>query len=155
MAHGCFTDRTDQPDSGRAEAVLGAARPLWDELIGDLEARSTVRVAWRFYGRNHGWALACRRHGRAIAALFPDEGALTVLVVLSGEQADAALADERLSAATRQRIAALPRFKEGCWVFLRVAAESQLGDARRLIGIRAGCPTDAGSTEERDAGDRR
>jgi hypothetical protein len=101
MAHGCFTVRTDQPDSERAEAVLGAARPLWDELLGDLEARSTARGAWRFYGRNHGWALAFRRHGRA------------------------------------------------------VAAKSQLGDARRLIDLRAGHPTNAGSTEERDARDRR
>lgn len=138
MAYGCFTDRADCPDLERAEAALAEGRRLWGALTDELGRLTRVRPAWRLYGRNHGWALAFKKSGRALASLFPDDERLTVLVVLTGEQADRALADGELSDATRALIASLPRFKEGCWVFMRVAGPTDLGDARRLIAIRAG-----------------
>jgi hypothetical protein len=42
-----------------------------------------------------------------------------------------------LSGATHALSASPPRFKEGCWVCVRVAGPSCLDDARRLIVIRA------------------
>jgi len=58
MAYGCFADRADRPDLGRAEQVLGAARPLWDALLDELRRHTSAAPAWRFYGRNCGWALS-------------------------------------------------------------------------------------------------
>ena len=94
------------------------------------------RPVWRFYGRNYGWALAFKKGGRALAALFPDEDGLTVLVVLSAAEADTALADPAVSADTRGLIASLPHFKEGCWVFVPAVDAARAADARRLVAIR-------------------
>lgn len=116
MAYGCFTDRADCPDLERAEAALAGARAQWDALADELRRHTRARPDWRFYGRNYGWALAFKKRGRALAALFPDDERLTVLVVLTGEQSDRALAGGELGDATRALIASLPRFKEGCWV---------------------------------------
>jgi Protein of unknown function (DUF3788) len=138
MAYGCFTDRGDRPDPQRIAAALAEALPQWDSLLAELRSHTKAEPAWRFYGRNHGWALAFKKGGRALAALFPAEGSLTVLVVLTGEQADAALGDPALSQATRMLIESLPHFKEGCWVFRAVEDGNGAADARRLIAIRAG-----------------
>jgi hypothetical protein len=138
MAYGCFTDRSDEPDLGRAEGAVGAARPLWDEVLESIAALTRAQPSWRFYGRNYGWAVAFKKSGRALTALFPDEDRFTVLVVLSAAQADAALADTGLSAATRELIGSLPRFKEGCWAFVAVGDAARVADARRLIAIRSG-----------------
>ncbi len=140
MAYGCFTDKKDRPDLRRAEEALGAARPPWDELLARLTSLTATAAAWRFYGRNYGWALAFKKGGKALAAVFPDEQALTALVVLTAEQADAAVAGDALSPALRAHIAGLPRFREGCWVFRRVASRDDLRDALALVALRAGLP---------------
>ncbi len=140
MAYGCFISRDDQLGAGRAEEVLGPARPLWEGLVAGIETHTRSRSVWRFYGRNHGWALAFKKGGRALAALFPDQGRLTVLVVLDVAQAERALADRALSEATREMVAALPRYREGCWVFLRVGTTAEAAEAGRLIDIRAARP---------------
>lgn len=126
------------PDIERAEGALAGAHVLWDALVDELRRHTQARPAWRFYGRNYGWALAFKKGGRALAALFPDDQRLTILVVLTAAQADQALTDGELSDATHALIASLPRFKEGCWVFVRVAGPADLDDARRLMAIRAG-----------------
>jgi hypothetical protein len=141
IAYGCFTGKDDCPDLRRAEAAVAAARSSWDALLLEIGRHTKARPAWRFYGRNYGWALAFKKAGRSLAALFPDEGRLTALTVLTGEQADAALADPELGATTRALIESLPRFKEGCWVFVRVAGEDDVAAARRLIRLRAGAAT--------------
>lgn len=140
MAYGCFTEKSEPPDRERAEAAAGRARPLWDELLADIRLRTRAAPVWRFYGRNHGWALAFKKAGKALAAVFPDEDAFTVLVVLTAAQADAASAAGRLSAGLRARMAGLPRFREGCWVFTRVASRDDLRDALALVAVRAGEP---------------
>ena len=137
MAYGCFTDKTDRFDLERAEGAVGAARLLWDGVLDDIAALTRGRPAWRFYGRNYGWALAFKKGDRALASLFPDKDGFTVLVVLSAAEADAALADPTVSADTRELIASLPRFKEGCWAFVRVSDTARAADARRLIAIRS------------------
>jgi hypothetical protein len=137
MAYGCFVDRADRPDLERAEQALGAARPLWDALLAELRRHTHAAPAWRFYGRNYGWALAVKKSGRALAALFPDDDRLTVLVVLTAAQADAALSDPAVSQATRTLISSLPRFNEGCWAFVPVADDGGQADACELIAIRA------------------
>jgi Protein of unknown function (DUF3788) len=137
MAYGCFTDKADCPDLERAARALAGSHTLWDALTDELRRHTRARPSWRFYGRNYGWALAFKKGGRALAALFPDDECLTVLVVLTGTQADQALAGGELGDATRVLIASLPRFKEGCWVFVRVAGPADLDDARRLVASRA------------------
>lgn len=140
MAYGCFTDTADAPDLDRAGPVLGAARVLWDELLAGIRVQTRAAPTWRFYGRNHGWALSFKKGGRVLAAAFPDEGGFTALVVLAAAQADAAAADAGVSPRLRARIAGLPRLKEGCWVFVRVASQDDVGDALALIRIRAVWP---------------
>ena len=70
MAYGCFADRADRPDLGRAEQVLGAARPLWDALLDELRRHTSAAPAWRFYGRNYGWALSDAAVSEATHALM-------------------------------------------------------------------------------------
>lgn len=144
MAYGCSVERADRTDLGSAEQVLGAARPLRDALLDELRRHTRSQPAWRFCGRNYGWALAYKKSGRALAALFPDDVRLTVLVVLAAGQSDAALSDPAVSQATRTRISSLPRFNEGCWAFVSVTDEGSLADARELIAIRARVAPPAG-----------
>jgi hypothetical protein len=138
MPYGCFTERLDPPDLERAERAVASAAPLWASLVAELSSRTGTPATWRFYGSGYGWALAFKKRGRALAALFPDTGRVTVLVVLTGEQADRVEADVGLSPATRDLVASLPRFREGCWAFVSIDGGGDPGDARRLIAIRSG-----------------
>lgn len=135
MSHGSFTERTAQPSVDEMTAVLGRARPRWDALVQAAEALG-AKGELRFYGRNYGWALAFRRRGRALLALFPGVGMLVALVVLTEAQAGEALR-LRLDPAVRTVIERTPSLKEGRWVFVPVANAKVVRDVGRLAAIRA------------------
>ena len=138
MAYGAFTDRGSPPGDADLARKLGAARRLWHGL-NDLAVSHRGRGAWRFYGRNYGWAFAYRARGKALVALFPDVAGVTALVILDDEQARRAL-DAGLSARRRAQVDQAEPIREGRWLFVRVRDRDALEDVRTLLGARAAQP---------------
>jgi len=138
MAYGAFTERGRPPDERTLRRTLGAAGVLWDELT-ELATGHRGRGAWRFYGRNYGWAFAYKARGKALVALFPDDDGLTALVILDDEQTRRAL-DAGLSARVRAQVERAEPIREGRWLFVRVHARDELPDVVTLVGARAARP---------------
>ncbi|HMK92850.1 MAG TPA: DUF3788 family protein, partial [Thermoleophilia bacterium] len=97
------------------------------------------RGAWRFYGRNYGWAFAYKARGKALLALFPDADGLTALVILDDKQTRRAL-DAGLSARVREQVERAEPIHEGRWLFVRVRERDELPDVVALVGARAAGP---------------
>ena len=138
MAYGAFTERGRPPGDAELARTLGAARAAWDRL-NELALTYRARGAWRFYGRNYGWAHAYKARGRALVALFPDVGVLTALVILDDEQTRRALG-AGLSARVRAQVAKAEAIKEGRWLFVRVSEPGDVNDIETLMEARAARP---------------
>jgi hypothetical protein len=96
-----------------------------------------VRSDWRFYGKSYGWALAFKKSGKALVALFPGTGSFTAQLILKEEQLAAVPRDATTPALTAAIERAKP-YQEGRWIFLPVETERDLGLVERLVEIRAG-----------------
>jgi len=139
VAYGSFTERTARPDQATIDETLGDARAVWDELADLATHTYHARGDLRFYGRNHGWALAFRKGGKSLLGLFPGKGALTALVVLTGEQVERALA-AGVSDGVRDLIARTDPIHEGRWLYVPVRSGRDVADLRVLVGARAARP---------------
>ena len=136
MAYGCFTERTAPPVDSEVMAALGRSREVWVRLTAFAEQVLRTRGSLRFYGKNHGWALAFRSRGRTVLAPFPDRESLTALVVLPEARVPEVCAG-KLHPSTRAVIDALKPIAEGRWLFLRVTSAALAADVEFLTRVEA------------------
>jgi len=127
MAVGAFTDKSIPPSEG---AIVAS---LWQALTARL-SRGGAASELRFYGVNYGWALRYRRRGRALASLYPAEGALVAQIVLPA--AAQRQVEARLRPATRAALARATAYREGKWLYLKVAKRRDLSELELLLDAK-------------------
>ena len=136
MNPNAFIGRTKAPSDADLAAALGAAKPLWNEIVVDMARELGLTSSeWKSYGVKQGWALQLRRGKRNIVHLAPCEGSLRVLFIL-GDRAVAAARAARLGATAAKLIDDAPRYPEGTGIRLEVSRERQLPLVRRLARIK-------------------
>jgi hypothetical protein len=135
VGRGAFTERTTQPGEAEIESTLAGAAPLWKDLVAFVENSFRVCSDWKFYGKNYGWALAYKKSGKALVALYPGVRSFTALFILKDDQI-ARVPSELLIPGLRAAIDTANPYAEGRWIFLTVASEHELEVAKKLIEIR-------------------
>jgi hypothetical protein len=136
MKPNAFVGRTKAPSDADLAAALGAAKPLWDEIVvGMARELGLTSSEWKSYGVKQGWALQLRRGKRNIVHLAPCEGSVRVLFIL-GDKAVAAARAARLGATAAKLIDDAPRYPEGTGIRLEVSRERQIPLVRRLARIK-------------------
>lgn len=136
MKANAFIGRTTAPSDADVAAALGAAKPLWDEVVVDMAGELELTGSeWKSYGVKHGWALQLRRGKRNIVHLAPCQGSFHVLFIL-GERALAAARAAKLGAAAAKLIDEAPRYPEGTGIRLDVSRPRQIALIRKLARIK-------------------
>jgi hypothetical protein len=131
-----FIGHTRAPSDGELTAALGAAKPLWDEIVvGMARELSLTGSEWKSYGVKHGWVLQLRRGKRNIVHLAPCEGSIQVLFIL-GDRAVAAARAARLGATAARLIDDAPRYPEGTGIRLALSRARQVPLVRKLARIK-------------------
>jgi hypothetical protein len=136
MNPNAFVGHTKAPSDADLAAALGAAKPLWDEIVvGMARELGLTGSEWKSYSVKQGWALQLRRGKRNIVHLAPCQGSFRVLFIL-GERAVAAARVARLGATAAKLIDDAPRYPEGTGIRLEVSRERQIPLIRRLARIK-------------------
>jgi len=131
-----FVDRGKEPSREGVRTVLGKACAAWDELEGHLAEVYGLKGSFHFmYGKRYGWALHFRRGGRLILAMYPNQGHLTVQVVLGRAQVARAMARSLPSRISRV-LRAAKEYPEGRWLFVPVSSRQSAREVRSLIALK-------------------
>ena len=78
-----FVDRAQEPSHASLRKILAGARAAWDDLEAHLAETYALNGSFHFmYGKKYGWALRFRQGARLVLAMYPNEGRLTVQVIL-------------------------------------------------------------------------
>jgi hypothetical protein len=131
-----FIGRTETPADADLAATLGAAKPLWDELIADMAQRHGVAIQeWRSYSPKTGWALRLKRGKRTILWMAPCRGSFQVMFILGGK-AILAARQSGLSARLQRIIDEAPKYPEGTGVRLQIKGPRDIPAISKLAGIK-------------------
>ena len=136
MKGGHFAKRGRQPSPEEVPVALGPAYPLWERLTCFVETSYGATGRWSTWGpAGFGWGLRYKSRGRALVALYPQDGWIIAQVVLGTAEAERALGldlGERASRALREA----PQLRDGRWLSLRVRTDADAGDVEHLLLIK-------------------
>jgi Protein of unknown function (DUF3788) len=131
MTPNAFIGRAKAPADEELSAELGAARALWDQLLGDM----ALSAEWHSYSLKAGWSLRLKSGKRNILYMTPCRGSFRVSFAL-GEKAMRAARDSGLPARVLKILDEAPRYAEGAGVRLDVAAKRDLAVVRKLAAAK-------------------
>ena len=135
MNKGYFTDKTTKPTDTEIQDILGTAKSNWNFLLRFINDNLTMKVDFKFYGVNYGWALRFKRSGKSIIAFYPDKDCFTLQIILNKAQAEHALSDD-LGAFIKNTNHEIETIREGKWIFIKADPTIELRDILRLIIMR-------------------
>ena len=130
-----FAGKTDAPDDQELALALGAAKTLWDKLVGDLQRKHTVNPEWGSSSRKAGWSLRLTLKDRIILYVIPLRDSLQVALVL-GDRAVKAARQSKLPGRVLKTIADAKRYAEGTGIRLAVTAPADLVAIEQLAQIK-------------------
>jgi hypothetical protein len=136
----CFTDRTREPSRGSVRKALAGARVAWDDVEAHLAEAYGLTGSFHFmYGERYGWALRFRRSGRLVLAMYPNQGHLTVQIILGRAHVAAATAMSLPSRVSRV-LEAAKDYPEGRWLFIPLRSQKSAQELRTLIALKMSRP---------------
>ncbi len=113
MGTGALLDRDRPPAERELTECVGETRPLWERLVGWIEATYAVTGEPLYFGKESGWVLRFRRGGAALMTLLPHaDGGFQALVVV-GPSAWESVAGASLSPAIRAAWEAAKPYPDG------------------------------------------
>jgi hypothetical protein len=128
-----LTKRGDQPSPDEIRRALGSAHPQWERLTHFVETVYQAAGRWSTWGPvGFGWGLRYRFKGKALVALYPQQGWFIAQVVLGKAQAERALGLELGEQASRV-LGEAPQLRDGRWLSIPVRDESDAGDVEQLL----------------------
>lgn len=121
--HERMMDKTEQPSD--AEMVAWIGQPVagaWTALRQFLVETYGIIPQFNSGGQRYGWNLQHRLSGRPLSEMYPEHGSFTALVILGKVELDQAmLRIDTFRQTVRQALTDLPRYHDGCWMYIRVS----------------------------------
>jgi hypothetical protein len=138
MAPSALMEKSQVPQDGDVERVLGRAGGLWNRLKASLSAQfEPLAETWKFSGAKYGWSLQLQYKKRTVVYLIPNEGQFTAAFAF-GEKAVAAAHASDLPANILDLIDNAKEYPEGRAVRMEVKAKKDVGIVEKLAGIKMG-----------------
>lgn len=135
MATNAFIGHATKPTLAELAAELDAKKPLWDDLLAQLERLGVTDQEWSSYSQKAGWALKLLRKGRVIVYLSPQHGGFLASFAL-GEKAVASANKSKLPAKILQIISEAKKYAEGTAARIQVGSKSDVAAVAKLAAIK-------------------
>ncbi len=135
MTTNAFIGHATKPNESELAAELGAKKPLWDELLAELERLGVSDHEWNSYSPKAGWALKVLRNGRVIVYLSPLHGGFMASFAL-GDKAVASAKKSRLPPKILKIISEAKRYAEGTAVRVEVGSRADISAIAKLAAIK-------------------
>jgi Protein of unknown function (DUF3788) len=130
-----FIGHAREPADREVNAALGAAKPLWNQLLAELAAEHKLTREWNSYSIKAGWSLRLKRLGRNIVYLSPSRSGFMASFALGDKAIQAARASD-LPGQVLQAIAGARKYAEGTAVRIEVKDSEDLEAVKRLVEIK-------------------
>ncbi len=135
MLPNAFIGKPKPPTAAELATALGPAKPVWDELIADLQHAGAADQEWKTYSLQAGWSLRLKRKGRNIVYLAPCQDCFRAALIL-GDKAMAAARGSKLSQRVIKILEAAPRYPEGTGVRLEIKKPKDTEMVKQLAAIK-------------------
>lgn len=130
-------DKRTEPTLTEMTAHCGAASTLFTALNDWLsDVLHTERSTVFPYGDRYGWGIAHKRKGRLVCNVFPEDGALCVMLRLTNAQW--ASVYENAREPMRACVDGKYPCGDGGWIHYRVVAPEDMPDIRRALEMKCG-----------------
>ncbi|MGA2572524.1 MAG: DUF3788 family protein [Terracidiphilus sp.] len=135
LAPNAFIGKKVQPADADLAAALGAAKPLWDQLVSALISDCPDLVPeWKFYSLKMGWGFRLQKAKRNIVHFGPCAGSFRVALIF-GEKAFQAVRKSAWPKRIQDLIAVAPKYPEGTGIRVEVTAKD-IAAIRNLAKIK-------------------
>lgn len=134
MSFSCLVDKTALPDDQVVFDLLGEASNAWREIESYLVERK-AKPAFKFYGKNYGWALRFVKSGKSIIALYPTTRDFYLQIILNAEQEQTIL-EKIQNDEVKRVISSTPRAYEGKWIFIKYSDFKNVEEIKKMVDIR-------------------
>jgi hypothetical protein len=136
MSKNAFINQATVPTEAELAAALGATKPIWDQLLTELDQEFGVNNhEWKSYSLKTGWSLRAMRKKRTIVWLAPCTGYFMALFIL-GDKAVHAARESGLPNRIIKAIAAAPKYPEGTGLRLAVKTPKTIAAIKTLAAIK-------------------
>lgn len=128
-------DKNHRPSEEEIRLAAGEeAYAAWNDIKQYLDRHYDFTPELIFGGANYGWTVRYRKSGKTLCALYPEQGAFTILVILGKEEVKKVmLLAEELSEDMMTVITDTEQLHDGRWLWLRVYSVSQINDIKVLL----------------------
>jgi len=131
-----FINKPEQPNEQELAVALGPAKPVWDQLLAELDREFGVNIhEWNCYSVKAGWSLRVKRKARTIVWLGPRANAFTVAFIL-GDKAMQAARQLTLPQRVAKAMNEAPKYAEGTGVRLTVKSSRDLPALKKLAVVK-------------------
>jgi len=135
MATNAFIGHATKPTESKLATELGAKKPLWDELLAELERLGVVDQEWSSYSPKAGWALKVLRKGRIIVYLSPQHDSFLASFAF-GDKAVVSAQKSKLPPKILKIISEAKRYAEGTAVRVEVGSRADVSSVAKLAAIK-------------------
>ena len=130
-------NKTRQPDAQEMLMVVGPLAGCWEQLNRFVQTTYEVQPVVHFGGAKYGWEIDYRKGGRPLCALYPEQNAFTVLIVLGAKETAQAVENlEIFHPNVRACLEDTPSFHDGRWLWIRVRGCQDVEDIEKLLVIK-------------------
>ena len=124
------------PGNAQLTQLLGASRPVWDELIASVEQRhAPVTCEWHFTSKTGTWHARLKRHARTILYPLPREKHFHTAFVF-GERACAAIFAGNFPSAIVTALREAHAFAEGRGIRIVTKTRHDLPPLLQLVEVK-------------------
>lgn len=131
-------DKTHPPSEEEVISFIGpSAGRYWSALSQFVTETYELRPEWKYESSKSGWAMYCRKSGRALLNMAPDSEGFTALVVLGAKEAEKAISEMHgFGPNVRERLETAHLFHDGRWLWIRVNEDQDVEDIQKLLLIK-------------------
>ena len=135
-------DKTTQPsDQDMIKTIGQPIADAWTALRCFLTETYAIVPIFNAGGKKYGWNLQHRIGGRPLCEMYPENGSFTALVIVGKSELEQALEKiDTFGSIVRQALMEIPRFHDGCWMYIRVSepltCQQDVQDIEQLILIK-------------------
>jgi len=135
MSASFFLNKDHKPSNVEISKLLGRSKDLWLDLKSFIVKSYKVEGEYKYYGKNSGWVIRCKKSGRALLTFTPLKGSFEAMVVLGKaevEKADKEKFGKNISSVYKNAKV----YHDGKWLFIHVKTKKDISDIKTLLLIK-------------------
>jgi hypothetical protein len=115
--------------------LLGKKFKQWDEINSYLVNIIKAKSAYKFYGKNYGWALGFSKSNKSIISLYPLLNDFTIQIILKKKhevEIKKIIDNQELQDLINKK----SEIKEGKWIFFKYSKINSVPIIKKMIDIK-------------------